>query len=149
MGVAADRHGRGPLSRHLPRAAAAAQRSRGDCHPAGRNARLARSRLPAARRRNGLAEIRRTRGLEGTRSILFDATDCTGAETEALRLAAEWYAPAPALALMDFPRPEDARRARAAGAAAVLSKPVLIDDLCCEMGRLQETARTRRGTPQD
>jgi len=42
---------------------------------------------------------------------------------------------APIVALLDFPRIEDRRRALAAGAQAILSKPLQVDDLFWELDR--------------
>jgi CheY-like chemotaxis protein len=44
--------------------------------------------------------------------------------------------PVPILALLGFPRIDQKRRALAAGAAAVLSKPVQLDDLFWHLDRL-------------
>ncbi len=44
--------------------------------------------------------------------------------------------PAPVVALIGFPRVEDRERAVAAGAASLLSKPLWIEDLLCEIDRL-------------
>lgn len=44
--------------------------------------------------------------------------------------------PTPVLALLDFPRWDDAQTARAAGAAAILSKPLMLDDLYWQLDRL-------------
>ena len=61
--------------------------------------------------------------------VLFDATDGRGEELEHLRRLNAWV-PRPAIvALVDFPRVEDRDRLLAAGADAVLSKPLLVEDL--------------------
>ena len=73
--------------------------------------------------------------VEGAAAVLFDATDCRGEELVALQNLATSVNPTgdapgvPIIALLDFPRIEDARRALSAGAAAVLSKPLLVHDL--------------------
>ncbi len=51
---------------------------------------------------------------------------------ELARLAAA-LRPAPVIALLAFPRTEDDAQARSAGAAAVLSKPLAVDDLFWEL----------------
>jgi DNA-binding NarL/FixJ family response regulator len=62
-------------------------------------------------------------------ALLFDGTDCQDHElVELARLAAS-VRTAPVVVLLDFPRVEDRDRALAAGAAAVLAKPLLLEDL--------------------
>jgi DNA-binding NarL/FixJ family response regulator len=66
-------------------------------------------------------------------ALVFDGTDCAGRElTELSRLAAT-VRPAPVVVLLDFPRVEDRDRALAAGAAAVLGKPLLLEDLLWQL----------------
>ena len=61
--------------------------------------------------------------------LLFDGTDGEDHELiELARLAAS-VRPAPVVVLLDFPRVEDRDRVLAAGAAAVLAKPLLLEDL--------------------
>jgi hypothetical protein len=67
--------------------------------------------------------------VEGAAAGFFDGSDLRGMECEELSCLSATLSPAPVVVLLDFPRIEDARRARAAGAAAMLSKPLLIDDL--------------------
>ena len=70
--------------------------------------------------------------------LLFDGSECRGEEyDELLRGAAAWrrrrwwrY--------LDFPRIEDYERAHAAGAAAVLSKPLCLADLLWQLERVIE-----------
>ena len=73
----------------------------------------------------------------GAAAILWDGSDCRGEECEELRRLAAAMAPAPLVALLDFPRIEDFERAEAAGAAAVLSKPLQLADLFWELDRLE------------
>jgi hypothetical protein len=75
----------------------------------------------------------------GAKAVVFDGSDCRGAEHQELRRLAAAMAPAPLLALLDFPRIEDFDRCRAAGAAAVLSKPLLLADLFWWLDRLIQT----------
>ena len=56
-------------------------------------------------------------------------------------------APAPLIALLDFPRIEDVERARSAGAAAVLSKPLQLEDLFWHLERVVAAGDTQ-GPPQ-
>jgi len=61
--------------------------------------------------------------------VLFDGTECTEDEAVEIGRLAERFAPAPVVALLDFPRVEDRDRARLAGAMAVISKPLALEDL--------------------
>ncbi len=71
--------------------------------------------------------------VRGTAWGIFDATDLGPGERDALEKMAARLRPAPVVALMSFPRVEDRKRALSAGAAAVLSKPLLAEDLWAEM----------------
>ena len=73
---------------------------------------------------------------EQVTAAIFDADECLGKELDALKRLVGAIEPAPALALMDFPRVESRDRALAAGARAVLSKPLLVDDLFWQLDRL-------------
>lgn len=65
----------------------------------------------------------------GVTAAAFDGTDARDADLADLRrLAANLYG-APIVALLDFPRLEDQQAMLAAGASAVLAKPVALDDL--------------------
>jgi hypothetical protein len=67
--------------------------------------------------------------IEGAAAVLWDGDDCRRQwRSELVRLRAE-LGPLPLLALLDFPRVEDCDAVLAAGATAVLSKPLLVDDL--------------------
>jgi DNA-binding NarL/FixJ family response regulator len=70
---------------------------------------------------------------EGATAAIFDASDGSQWELNQLRRLATAVAPAPVVALMDFPRIEDLERFLAAGAAAVLAKPLNVDDLVWEI----------------
>lgn len=67
--------------------------------------------------------------LQGVKAALFDADDGQTDSPETLRRLVAAVSPAPVLALVGFPRVEDRDRLLAAGAAAVLSKPLLLEDL--------------------
>jgi CheY-like chemotaxis protein len=69
-------------------------------------------------------------------AAIFDADECSGKELDALKRLVDAIDPAPVVALMDFPRVESRDRALAAGARAVLSKPLLVDDLFWQLDRL-------------
>ena len=74
--------------------------------------------------------------IEQVTAAIFDADECLQQESDSLKRLADAIAPAPVLALMDFPRVESCDRALAAGARAVLSKPLLVDDLFWQLNRL-------------
>lgn len=82
--------------------------------------------------------------VEGATAAIFDGSDCRGEELRQLRRLAATLgrlphgAPVPIIALLDFPRIEDHDRALAAGAAAVLSKPLHLDDLFWQLDRALE-----------
>jgi hypothetical protein len=67
--------------------------------------------------------------VEGAAAAIFDGSDLDGEEIEQLRSLTKALGRTPVIVLLDFPRIEDERRAIAAGAAAVLSKPLNLDDL--------------------
>ncbi len=70
------------------------------------------------------------------RVVLFDATDGRGEELHCLRRLSACVPRVPIVALVDFPRVEDHDRLRAAGADAVLSKPLLVEDLFWQLDRV-------------
>lgn len=72
---------------------------------------------------------------EGAVAAIFDATDCLGSEFDQLKRLAAALPRTPILALLDFPRIEDERRAIEGGAAAVLAKPLLLEDLMWHLDR--------------
>ncbi|MGA2797275.1 MAG: hypothetical protein ABSE63_06850 [Thermoguttaceae bacterium] len=74
--------------------------------------------------------------VEGAAAAIFDGSDLHGEELEQLRRLTNALGRRPVIALLDFPRIEDERRAIAAGAAAVLSKPFYLDDLYWQMDRV-------------
>lgn len=76
--------------------------------------------------------------VEGAIAAIFDGSDCRGEELRQLEYLAATLRPAPIIALLDFPRIEDCNRAMAAGASAVVSKPLYLDDLFWQLDRLLE-----------
>jgi CheY-like chemotaxis protein len=74
--------------------------------------------------------------VEGAAAAIFDGSQGRGEELGELEHLAAGLRPAPIVALLDFPRIEDHRRAMAAGAAAVLSKPLQLEDLLWQLDRL-------------
>jgi CheY-like chemotaxis protein len=67
---------------------------------------------------------------------IYDAAACDAEMIEEFRELAVNCPAAHWLVLANFPRPEDERRLREAGAAAVLSKPLVIDEFYAALGRL-------------
>ena len=83
----------------------------------------------------------RTVKLSGAVAAVFDGCCCDEVEVAELAklgklLRSTPGKPAPVIALLDFPRIEDHARAVAAGASAVLSKPLAINDLFWQLDRL-------------
>ena len=74
--------------------------------------------------------------VEGARAAVFDATDGNPDEVAQLKRLSVGLGLVPILALLDFPRVENRDRALAAGAAAVLSKPLLLDDLFWQLDQV-------------
>ena len=93
--------------------------------------------LSAACRRRGLAAVWQRDDIvarvEGATAAIFDCADLNDDEFDGLRRLSAALRPAPVVALMSFPRIEDHRRALSAGAAVVLSKPLILDDLFAEI----------------
>jgi CheY-like chemotaxis protein len=71
---------------------------------------------------------------EETTVALFDGGDGGDRDGRALERLAAAIRPAPVIAILGFPRLEDRDRALAAGAVAMVSKPLLIDDLVWQIG---------------
>jgi hypothetical protein len=84
--------------------------------------------------------------IEGRMAIIVDGTDFRGKEFADLREIAACYPQSRRIALMDFPRVEDRRRLRAGGAAAVLSKPLDVEEL---LAALEFQGRDLRCLPPD
>lgn len=77
--------------------------------------------------------------LQGASAAIFDGSDCRGEELRQLEHLAATLCPAPIIALLDFPRIEDYHRAMAAGASALISKPLHVEDLFWQLDRLLES----------
>ena len=89
--------------------------------------------LAAACRSSGHATVwidpRHPARLQGAVAAIYDAAETGEADFDALQQFVGQIDPAPVAALLGFPRIDDYRRAIEAGAAAVLSKPLAVDDL--------------------
>jgi len=96
-----------------------------------------------------LAEALRTRELatlcvrgdvwpdvRGVTLAIWDCPDTPASWADQLSMLAARVAPAPIVAVAGFPRPEDDERLRQAGAAVVLSKPLVLDELFWQVERL-------------
>ena len=67
---------------------------------------------------------------------IYDIAACTNGEFDELRgLTAKWPATR-WIAIVGFPRDEDYRRVLEAGATAIVSKPLLIDELAAALARV-------------
>jgi len=86
----------------------------------------------------GLHPARRWLPMAGAVAAIFDGTDGRGPEAAPLGRLAAALGGAPISALLDFPRAEDRDRVLACGAAAVLSKPLLLEDLWWQLDHLHE-----------
>lgn len=89
-------------------------------------------------RHRGMASVWRrdeNASIENATVAIFDCDDFNEHELEQLRRLAASVRPAPVIALASFPRIDEQRRALTAGAAAVVSKPFVWDDLFAEVER--------------
>lgn len=71
----------------------------------------------------------------GVSLLLWESDELKEDEAEQLRTCAQNLAPAPAIALLGFPRLEAEQRALAAGARHVLSKPFFLSDVLAAIDR--------------
>lgn len=74
--------------------------------------------------------------VEGPTAVLWDDIHCGPTQASALATVCDAVRPAPVIAMFHFPRADDQDRALSAGAATVLSKPFLLDDLFWHLDRL-------------
>jgi DNA-binding NarL/FixJ family response regulator len=77
-------------------------------------------------------------------ALLFDGTEGQGQELTGLARLAASVRPAPVVVLLDFPRVEDRDRVLAAGAAAVLAKPLWLEDLFWQLDAVWPTPYSSR-----
>lgn len=93
--------------------------------------------LSAACRSRGFATVWQRSPMalhvEGTTAAICDTNDLSENSCGELRRLATAIHPAPVIGLLGFPRVEDHRRAFAAGATAVLSKPLALESLFYEL----------------
>ena len=74
--------------------------------------------------------------IRGVDAAIWEEHACDADRAEYLTRFVVALAPARVLALLNFPRAEDCERALSAGAAAILSKPLLLGDLFAELERV-------------
>ncbi len=74
--------------------------------------------------------------IKNAAAAVFDVANLAESEWNAISRLSAALRPAPVIALLPFPRSDDDRQARSAGAAAVLSKPLALDDLYWELDRI-------------
>ncbi len=67
--------------------------------------------------------------ITGAAAVVFDASNLQGGDLHHLRRLSAALGRTPIITLLDFPRVEDQRQVLAAGASAVVSKPLNLDDL--------------------
>ena len=84
-----------------------------------------------------LATQGRRAAVAGAAAVIFDAAELAPGQCDALRRLAARMNPAPVIAMLSFPRVEDRDNALSAGAAAVLSKPVAVEDLFWQIEALR------------
>jgi len=70
------------------------------------------------------------------RAAIFDGNEASETEVEELRQLQRDFGPVPIIALLDFPRTSACRKMLAAGATAVLSKPLRLEDLYLQLDRV-------------
>jgi CheY-like chemotaxis protein len=75
--------------------------------------------------------------VQGATAAIFDGAGFQDEERDRLAWFSATLRPAPVIALADFPRIEDRQRILAAGAAAMLSKPVTVEDLWWQIEALR------------
>ncbi len=97
--------------------------------------------LAAACRSRGFATVWQrtaiTTAVQGATAAVFDGTDGSGNEWAELARTVTMLHPTPVIALLAFPRIEDRRRALSAGAAAIISKPLLVEDLFWQLDAVE------------
>jgi hypothetical protein len=95
--------------------------------------------LAAACRQRGWATVWienvRQSHVQGVHAVLFDGVSADAAQLHEIGQCARRFHPARLTVLADFPRIEDVIQMHAAGAAAVLAKPVLLEDLFWQLGQ--------------
>ncbi len=85
------------------------------------------------------------RGLQAQASIewhalIWDTASEQAADPTAVELLRQSFGNAPVIALLDFPRSDEIDRARRAGLAAIIAKPLLIEDLYWQLDRVMGAA---------
>ncbi|HJT36631.1 MAG TPA: response regulator, partial [Pirellulales bacterium] len=85
----------------------------------------------------------RSAELQGADVVVWDVGPIEPAAFDILQEIRDVFGDAPVVALTDFPRVEGQQQLTAAGAAAVLSKPLLVTDLAWQLDRLAGRHFTR------
>ena len=97
-----------------------------------------------------VAEIRHAAGvmLPGVCAVVWDTT-CESATdaTIVAAIAAQLWARRPVVALLGFPRADEIAAAKAAGVAAVISKPFLVEDLHWQLADVISRGADRQSKP--
>jgi DNA-binding NarL/FixJ family response regulator len=83
----------------------------------------------------GLSALTVPAGVAGAVAAIFDGGEFRQREAEELRDLVAALPSVPVVALLEFPRIEDYRRALDCGARAILSKPLLVDDLYWQLDK--------------
>jgi DNA-binding NarL/FixJ family response regulator len=87
-----------------------------------------------------LREPRWARAVDARTIVVWDTLGELAADPAAVRQLNLRFGRAPIVALCGFPRPDEVRRARAAGVRAVVSKPFLLADLEWQLAEVQKNA---------
>ena len=80
------------------------------------------------------------RGVRGAAAAIWESRVGSDVEFESLRQFAESLAPVPVVAILSFPRLDDIVRAHTAGAAAIVAKPFLVEDLLWQIENAMRAA---------
>jgi CheY-like chemotaxis protein len=109
--------------------------------------------LSAACRRRGLATLLQrapsAARVEGAAAGIFDGSDLGEDECAELERLALALRPAPVVVLLAFPRAEHYRLALSSGAAAVLSKPVAVEDLYWQLDAMAFSLESTTAIQED
>lgn len=82
--------------------------------------------------------------VRGATAVIWDGGHCNWSQETHLDEVSNLSRIAPVIALLDFPRQEDVRLVRRAGAAGIASRPFVIDELLIQINRLKPIASSVR-----